>query len=132
MRNIKFRAWDKEGNVMYLPKTIDGHIGEVYDYEGNEWHTLYRDDTDLLIMQFTELLDKNGKEIYEGDIVSFGKDYFDVDMLGKVYWYDKTAGFFIHRFDAEGQIEEEVLISDYDIEIIGNIYENPELLESEK
>ena len=84
------------------------------------------------IMQFTGILDKNGKEIYEGDIVSFGKDYFDVDMLGKVYWYDKTAGFFIHRFDAEGQIEEEVLISDYDIEVIGNIYENPELLESEK
>src|SRR4051812_17759551 len=64
MRTIKFRAWDKANNKFHydfdLTSQFDGRIS--WNYETTEL-------TDIELMQFTGLLDKNGKEIYEGDIL---------------------------------------------------------------
>lgn len=74
------------------------------------------------IMQFTGLLDKNGKEIYEGDIVK-GSGF-----TGEILFTD--FAWMVHRFDADGEVEETVIITDYKLEVIGNKFENPELLEA--
>jgi len=60
MREIKFRAWDKDLHKMY-----------------NKWTVIPDDDRSHILMQYTGLKDKNGKEIYEGDIVKHknGKNY---------------------------------------------------------
>lgn len=119
MREIKFRAWDTIGEYMYANahggiETRHGvtHFEEVI---GNQL---------LILMQYTGLKDKNGKEIYEGDVVKY-KD--DKDGVRAVLWSDKIGAFVIGRFNTVGTS----LLGLYfeEMEIIGNIYENPELLE---
>ena len=117
MREIKFRAWDTnplEGKS----KMIYG-IDEIKEfYEGIELidELLNNIAPEIKIMQFTGLKDKNGKEIFEGDILSNGK------LQSVVLW--KNDGWGINNGKHK--------LSRYlggNEEIIGNIYENPELLE---
>jgi len=125
MREIKFRAWDNEFKKM---KQID--IQEGFDSE-------------LLLMQFTGLKDKNGKEIYEGDILKLGdEDKEPKTTFSEVYWCEYQSKF-MHkrRFLTGGGSAGELNtwnnyldgIKDLDFcEVIGNIYENPELLKEKK
>ena len=70
-------------------------------------------------MQFTGLHDKNGKEIYEGDIIAFRNEKGEITLKGEIYWESRNAKF--SDFSPKNQVE-----------VIGNIYENPELLEESK
>ena len=125
----KFRAWDKLGKIMLPVGDIDTSYKLVYLEEDNGYRC-ERDFDEIELMQFTELKDKNGKEIYDGDIViawSQGvKGTFEIkrriDGLWLLYpaWKD---GQFWYLSPTEDSRET--------IEIIGNIYENHELLEGE-
>ena len=121
MREIKFRAWHK----------IDKYWIE-HDKLFQSGHTYQNpfSNSDLELLQFTGLKDKNGKEIYEGDVVCFKEFFMDSDedekdLIGEIYF--ESGAFLINR---KRQIHmfiwEESDIKD--MEIIGNIYENPELL----
>lgn len=105
MRQIKFRAWDKANNMM-----IDMHAMEYFA------RTETRNQTRFELMQYTGLKDKNGKEIYEGDIVKIPDG-----RLHTIVW--EHWGFCIK--DPQSGIYN--ALSEY-LEIIGNIYENQELL----
>ncbi len=105
MRQIKFRAWVPE-----LKQISVFDEGELYSPKGWE------------IMQFTGLLDKNGKEIYEGDVVEWGQPYGDGmerRMVHEVQWIEN--GFWLRMENGENYLPNEIYV-------IGNIYENPELL----
>ena len=122
----KFRAWHNELGRMMSIKNMwfqDSRIEELElnDAVMNEHITAYPDEIEL--MQSTGLKDKNGKEIFEGDIVSIDTDEFDllfVKYESGIYWL----------MDDEECVEH---LSDYYkyVSIVGNIYENPELLEVE-
>lgn len=109
-REIKFRAWDSEDKAMWW---FD--ISEVWQFE----NSLYR----FEIMQFTGLHDKNGKEIYEGDILEN-----TVNLRGSIEFHD---GKFIWRYRNKRNVEFLATL-DYGLlknkAIVGNIYENPELI----
>ena len=122
MREIKFRAWDKQYGFLYKEIndlrwcTKNGEIIKSINY------------SPTLITQFTGLKDKNGKEIYEGDIASFEfTDSSNNNLIGKgvIIWMEHESGWGI----------EEIGNTFFDIrfvkEVIGNIYENKELLEGE-
>ena len=141
MRGIKFRLWDKDYNYMIEPEDIhprvtsecitgDGKVLEVIEnnsYMGTDisFEDIYNN---RILMQYTGLKDKNGKEIYEGDVVKVSEEYGGHAYSPLVVDF-KDSCFVLRRIN---------YMSDYNpmfkydftqvYEIIGNIYENPELL----
>ena len=123
----KFRAWSKLASRMYIVNGLYFDRGMV-QYANNDNAIRFIKLENIILMQSTGLKDKNGKEIFEGDIV----DYKGREAIIK--WHGSYASF-IYRF-VDG-LKERVLEWDplflacYNFEVIGNIYENPELLEVE-
>lgn len=123
MREIKFRAWFGEEHKMIPFDEL--HI-ELENGEYTVWYSLDGDSIqdglcveDFNIMQYTGLKDKNGKEIYEGDIVRLPEDE-DYKYYSIIYSKNRL-GFTLSNGCGFGL--------SYGIEVVGNIYENPELLE---
>ena len=135
MRPIKFRAWDRKAKRMRTvddlknlwtlcnhggdAKTIPNVIAVNQSYRGDDLELIVDKDCDL--MQYTELEDKNGKEIYERDIIKC------FDGEGVIVFFN--ACFFIVWLGRKGWV---VTALDDERkrapEVIGNIYENPKLV----
>ena len=114
-REIKFRAWDNINKKM---------VEDIYD------HTFYKSLNDCLknsfVMQYTGLKDKNGKEIYEGDIILF--PHRRKFAKGQVVFYNSGYKIQYQEPCFDKFISLFVNIYEFELEVIGNIYENPELL----
>lgn len=115
MREIKFRAWDKPGKHMYFSFPIVSH---------GEWNIFYLSDLvdkfesgNYILMQYTGLRDRHGKEIYEGDIVRSSAEIVLVEWRGEMWTEEGFITGFSELFEGANCYE-----------IIGNVYENPELL----
>ena len=120
MREIKFRAWDKNLNEMRFDIKIPSDYTERHGNLDllNMFQSLSQR---YVFMQYTGLKDKNGKQIYEGDILKC-ELYF-----GAVEWIEDWAMFAINN----DRLESLILWASVS-EIIGNIYENPELLKGDE
>lgn len=122
----KFRAWTEEGKVMYY---------DVYPFKDDTLLLSYDEiafdevpASDFILMQSTGLKDKSGKEIFEGDVVRY-ECCFE-SYVEEVIYDDKHCNFGTIDKD-EKTFSFDALISDFDVdcfEVVGNIYENPELL----
>lgn len=141
MREIKFRAWDKNTNTMYenisiLPSMECIAINVDYDHDFQEYcidESYVVELKDVELLEYTGLKDKNGVEIYEGDIIKTHEN-----RIQTIIWEDngfKREYTFKRTYLGESYFE----TRSFDIgdsshrnwghEVIGNIYENPELLE---
>ena len=123
MRPIKFRAWHKT-----LKEMLD--VAEISYYAGVPLVNVFRahhelgterlDNKTVVLMQFTGLHDKNGKEIWEGDVVSFpqidGKS-----IVSEIFYNENRAMFTTNPM---------IYLANGCGEVLGNIYENPEFLET--
>lgn len=114
-RIIKFRAWD--GKSMWVQGTPDLEVIQSFFFHVPET---------AVLMQFTGLLDKNGKEIWEGDIVSG----FEGRVTGQIAWSTEDTAFWMFGGTLEKLTHGEFLSPEYieNFEVIGNTYSNPELL----
>ena len=122
MREIKFRAWDKRGKRMVWGNcglfmfvgtgTLGWQFADTWDFPVDEQFEL---------MQYTGLKDKNGKEIYEGDIVAFRDRKGELRKGFEVKWGAIMGEQGVYGFGFDIANTEKV-------EIIGNLYENKELL----
>ena len=139
MREIKFRALTEKTRFPDLKQTIVYGTG-IFEDGINTW-LLSHDKTKCLadgfthsiidkntIGQFTELHDKNGKEIYEGDILEYEDDHHVGQKQTQVIWIECTARFALQNLDMEKYGAAEFGMEGKHHIIIGNIYENPELL----
>jgi uncharacterized phage protein (TIGR01671 family) len=141
MREIKFRVWDKDSETMIYdvgitPKNdgfvpyqipVNTHDSDQFDYYLNG-----------ILMQYTGLKDKNGKEIYEGDIVKWTRiSYTDcsrkeieetAEFIGEIKWCDTIWG--IYLSNGVGHLLMPYFLETDEFEVIGNIYEHPFLLEA--
>lgn len=129
-REIKFRVWSKEDrkyrtdcNLTGLFNSVTGTPATIYSDEGDRFD----------IEQYTGFKDKNGKKIYEGDLLQW--DLFDgrkPACIMKVRWNQDEGCFEIHFI--RGNFGDSMLNQDdcsKGYEVIGNIHENPELLGGE-
>lgn len=139
MREIKFRAWDKKRKEMLRITMMDfaewwvscrppGTLADPLKY--GERNSFKNEETDRhILMQHTGLKDKNGVEIYEGDVFKFhpSKEWEGTEPANPcvVFWSDELCAFMFYV----GKPEMSTLLPPSDsIEVIGNIYENPGLL----
>ena len=125
MREIKFRAWHKEKKIMGEVLGIDILHKEIFFSNEDVDCYEHTDFKDIELMQYTGLKDKNNKEIYEGDIVTLHNSKY------KVIFNTKEARFVLR----DDEFESEIPFTNNNnerMEIIGNIYENPELLGENK
>lgn len=128
----RYRAWDG-GSLcrMYSPEEVMVGNGDIWiideDSEANEWIV----NNDLSLMQSTGLIDDNGKEIFEGDIIKITDEHSWLEVVS----FSKDKAMFLskeikRKIDIPESPLYDLFNTDiFEIEIIGNIYENPELLE---
>lgn len=133
MRDIKFRAWDtslKKYRTLGLNsgKQNLGIGFEVKGGIGSNTTTIYHSTGDI-IEQFTGLYDKNGKEIYEGDIVKLHVVILSPDDKVGFIEYRPEFGYCINFGKSIARQEYWAANDKHTIEVIGNIHENPVLLE---
>jgi uncharacterized phage protein (TIGR01671 family) len=132
VREIKFRAWDKVLKTIVMDFFIYAD-GDIHNDTGwDDRHAGCKVNERLVLMQYTGLKDKNGKEIYEGDIVRYQKDArFSTDD-GKTTSHSIVfaGGAFCMLRNVWPTGQSPFYLSGYyeEIEVIGNIYENPDLL----
>ncbi len=139
MREYKFRVWDTENKEMLKVQELDFEdtfYGGRLSIRTDQYND-YFDIEDMILMQYTGLKDKNGKEIYEGDILELNKD-------GRIF-YGTPDGLLAKKYQLVGfkdgafmTCRNKYLIDDYDTylwiiskysTVAGNIYDNKNLLE---
>lgn len=148
MRQIKFRLWDSKNNCWYEP-TFEAYRGKVEEVMISPRGRLtMRTMTEFVdesmfpdrfeLMQFTGLHDNNGREIYESDIVRVqetmdGGRIVCLEAIASVFW-NKERGCWGCEGEFEGHLADYAFGTELNMmgnvcEVVGNIYENPELME---
>jgi uncharacterized phage protein (TIGR01671 family) len=132
-RDIQFRAWDIKGKHILNVGALDWHWSHIAVYaeaETLEWRPDM--DVDCVLMQLTGLKDRNGKDIYEGDIVRRRGEATGYEVV----WDPSDTGFYGRSAPYNGIPSASCQVvglnnAGVSLEVIGNIHENPELLRKE-
>lgn len=126
MREIKFRAWDPASKVMYPVEAINFHGRERVTVQYNPIKKISLDS--VYLMQYIGVQDKSGVEIYEGDIIQHQSGKYGTDF--EIKWSPILCGFTAMQIESghpSPQLNQGTMSY---FEVVGNIYENPELVES--
>jgi len=128
MREIKFRAWDKNKKKMIEMEGLASDWGFCIFYQ-------HEYDYSLEVMQYTGLKDSNGKEIYEGDLMMWVSQDTDDSIMQSLYEIVfKDGAFMAKHCGGRSPLHEDLrtflVVGDYELlEVVGNIFEDKELLE---
>lgn len=147
MRELRFRVWDKVTERYYAVSGLEydesGELCEIYlvriEIDESNPTANVRKPSDVVLEQYTGIKDKNGREVYEGDVVEqfvCGVKMFKGKPCGKrtiwqVRWNEYECCFELHYL--KGSLFGDSLMNkDDELEVIGNVHENPELIEDKE
>ena len=117
-RQIKFRAW-------HMPFGSKGPMQEMLHRRASSILSFAEMNSDAYIVeQFTGLKDKNGKDVYEGDLLKIKYPFSDNDEICEVKWSNSDAGFIIGNFQFWKVVPKSI--------VVGNVHEDKDLLEADK
>lgn len=123
MREIKFRAWDTDQKlILEMPLETNFGLSRFFGFLSN----------DDVVMQYTGLKDVHGKEIYEGDIVKFSYGIPGRQVIAPIEFIDGAFYAITKGHNPEKCLVSELYEHIGEFEIIGNVYENPELIGADK
>lgn len=129
----KFRAWDKyfKEMVQVNALVLDEQIIKVTYKNGN---IAKEDVKEYVLMQSTGLFDKNGKEIFEGDVIAIEVDDTGTPINARVFQNSKIGVLMFHVFEDNEDVPMVELLEDNSVafEIIGNVWEDGDLIDSKK
>lgn len=127
----KFRVWDKLDKEIYGVEEINWFNGE-FDFIGDAI-TFKRNADEVELMQSTGLFDKEGTEVFEGDIIAIEVEEIETPINAKIFQNNKIGMLMFHVFEDNEDVPMVELLEENSVAfaVIGNIYENPELLEVE-
>lgn len=134
MRSIKFRAWNEQMKHMISWVSVKKNFRQYLERKNlpinSHSNYAYNNGKDTyILMQYIELKDCNGKEIYEGDIVNTFDLYNNRNVVCYICWDKRCLGFAL-KVVSEPELDERFAIfDDFKLELIGNIFETPELLQ---
>ena len=136
-REIKFRAWHKTFKKMFKIGQITLEEG-IWNFEPNNRDFIGMSipyQPSMILMQYTGLHDENGKEIYEGDVVKITNKNSKVipikPLIAQIVWSEEYLAYILITTSVKDAFENLGDYIDYDIEVIGNVFDNPELLGGE-
>lgn len=126
---LRYRAWLKEDKEMIDVEEIHLENGEL-DFIGDAITWMCKSD-DCVLMQSTGLRDKNGKEIFEGDIIAIEVEDLEAPVNAKVFCNNDIGVLMFHVFEDNEDVPMVELLEDNSVAFaaIGNIWEDPELAE---
>ena len=122
-REIKFRMWnDYDKKMIYWNELLKSNLPNIFTIPSyNKW-----------LMQYTGLHDKNGKEIYEGDIVKITNKNSKVipikPLIAQIVWSEEYLAYILITTSVKDAFKNLGDYIDYDIEVIGNVWEDSDLL----
>ena len=149
----KYKAYDGSISRMYQPDEVMVGNGDIWIIDEDDVAGSWIVNNDLVLMQSTGLKDKNGRDIFAGDVLKFndewddycyegyvdgsieGFNYVEIEWETTCFAFGKTkisdSSLFYLIEDEHLSFEELITSEDFEFEVIGNIYENPELLEAD-
>ena len=123
-RDIKVRAWDKSRGIMIANPTTNGWANINYIFQNDE-------DQDYIWMQYIGIHDYNNKEIYEGDICLYALDEFSEKTVVRIEYRDDLCAFVMIGLENWPCIMTQIHKGNRFLKIIGDIYNNPDLINKE-
>lgn len=128
MREIKFRGWNKTKSCFEKDFSINNNGILTLPHNTKTKNT-------IIVLQYTNLKDKNGVEIYEGDIVEYSSEVYNQSIQDKGVVYFEKGAFCYKNNKNESWLldecmydEQQTSVLNSKLKVIGNIYENPELM----
>ena len=125
-RKIKFRIWDDyDKKMIHWNELLEKNLANIFTIPSyNKW-----------LMQYTGIHDKNGKEIYEEDVLKITNKNSKVipikPLIAQIVWSEEYLAYILITTSVKDAFENLGDYIDYDIEVIGNVFDNPELLGGE-